>query len=200
MTVLVLDCDGVVLTGHPDGGRWDKDIERDFGMRPELLQARFFRAHWRRIEVGHADLFEVLEEVWPELGARGTARAFVDYWFASDSRRNHEVLALVDAWRARGRTAHLATVQEHHRARYIWETLALGNHFDALHYSAALGCAKPDASFYGAVQSRLPGAAPADVVFLDDLEKNVDAANAFGWRARLFRSVEDLRTAIDEAG
>src|SRR5262245_26875197 len=67
VTVLVLDLDGVVVRGHPQGGRWDKDVARDFGMQPEHLQTRFFQKHWRRIEIGEADLFEVLEGVWPEL-------------------------------------------------------------------------------------------------------------------------------------
>lgn len=196
MTVLVLDLDGVVVRGHPQGGRWDKDIARDFGMKPEHLQTRFFQKHWRRIEIGEADLYEVLESVWPELECRGDARAFVDYWFANDSRIDAEVIALVDAWRARGGAAYLATVQEHHRARYLWDVLKLGEHFDGMLYSAALGAKKPHAEFFTRALARLPVQTAGDVLFLDDRQDNVDAATAAGWRAYLFASADDLRRVL----
>lgn len=199
MTVLVLDLDGVVVRGHPQGGRWDKDVARDFGMQPEHLQTRFFQKHWRRIEIGEADLFEVLEGVWPELESRGDARSFVDYWFANDSRIDAEVIALVDGWRAGGGAAYLATVQEHHRARYVWETLELREHFDGMLYSAALGAKKPNTEFFTRALPKLPVKSPGEILFLDDRQDNVDGAASAGWRAHLFETAEDLRRALADA-
>ncbi|HXC56192.1 MAG TPA: HAD-IA family hydrolase [Rhizomicrobium sp.] len=196
MTILVLDCDGVVVTGHAEGGRWDKKLARDLGLDPQLLQARFFQPHWKTIALGEAQMMTVLEHVWPELRCAGTPHAFVDYWFAHDAALDADVLALVDAWRAAGGKAYLGTVQEHNRARHLWETLGLARHFDAIHYSAALGASKPDEAFYARLHARLPAAARSDVIFLDDAQRNVDAANAFGWRARHFRSADDLRAAL----
>jgi len=196
MTVLVLDLDGVVVLGHPEGGRWDKDLARDLGMKPELVQTRFFKPHFRRAVLGEADLFDILDAAWPELESAGTARAFVDYWFAKDSRVDPDVLESVGEWRAKGGRAFLATVQEHHRARYVWETLGLSRHFDGMHHSAALGAAKPDAEFYRRAHAKLPVSAPDEVLFLDDRLDNVEAAAAFGWRARHYRGIDDLRAAI----
>ncbi len=85
MTVLVLDLDGVVVRGHPEGGRWDKNLERDLGIDTALVQEKFFQPHFRKIAIGEADLFETLDRVWPELGCKVSARDFVDYWFAMDS-------------------------------------------------------------------------------------------------------------------
>ena len=199
MTVLVLDCDGVVLSGHPEGGRWDKHLKRDFGVEPERLQSLFFRRHWGRVEIGEADLFDMLDRVWPELGSPGDPRALVDYWFASGAAKDAAVLAQVDVWRAAGGKAFLGTTQEHHRAKYIWETVGLKNHFDGLLYSAELGAKKPDAEYYARAHARLPVASRDEVVFLDDLIGNVDAANAFGWRAYHFRSASDLRRALSSS-
>lgn len=196
MTVLVLDLDGVVVHGHPEGGRWDKDIARDFGLEPRLLQTRFFQQHWSRIEIGEADLYTVLEAIWPELECRGDARSFVDYWFANDSRIDAEVIALVDRWRADGGLAYLATVQEHYRARYVWNTLALSRHFDGMLYSAALGAKKPHADFFRRAFPKLPVGAPNEILFLDDRMNNVEAARTAGWRAHSFTAAEDLRRAI----
>lgn len=196
MAVLVLDCDGVVVKGHAEGGRWDKHLARDLGIDAARLQERFFKPHWRAIARGDADMMPVLEEVWPAIGARCTPRDFVDYWFASDATLDEAVLAAVDAFRAAGGHACLATVQEHRRADYLWRTLGFEKRFDALHYSAALGATKPQREFYERVQARLPAAAPTDVIFLDDTPVNVEAAAAFGWRATHFRDAEDLRAAL----
>ncbi len=200
MTVLVLDCDGVVISGHAEGGRWDRHVLRDLGLKPELLQARFFQPHWRHIEIGRADLFEVLERIWPELECAAAPRDVVRYWFDNDATKNADVLAAVDAWRAAGRPAFLGTTQEHHRARHLWEVLGLKNHFDGMLYSAQLGARKPDADYFARAQARLPVAAPGEVVFLDDTAANVEAARAHGWRAFHFKAAADLRAALRASG
>jgi putative hydrolase of the HAD superfamily len=200
VTVLVLDVDGVVVLGHPQGGRWDRDLERDFAIAPQALQARFFRRHWQSIVTGNADMLPVLEEIWPELACGRSPSELVDYWFARDSRLNEELLAEVDGWRGRGNKAYLGTVQEHCRAKYLWESLELRQHFDGMHYSADLGAAKPDRGFYERSQAKLPVQSPGEVLFLDDSIKNVEAALEFGWRARHFTKVDDLRSALADAG
>ena len=199
MTVLVLDVDGVVLLGHPDGGRWDRNLERDLGIAPESLQEKFFRRHWHGIATGAADMLPVLESIWHELACSASPRAFVEYWFACDSKLNDKLLAEIDAWRTQRNKVFLATVQEHLRAKHLWETLGLNRRFDGLHYSAALGAVKPDAAFYERVQSRLPVNSSGEVVFLDDSIRNVEAAAEFGWRARHFSNVSDLRQALADS-
>jgi putative hydrolase of the HAD superfamily len=194
MTVLVLDLDGVVVRGHPEGGRWDKNLERDLGIDAALVQEKFFQPHFRKIAIGEADLFETLDRVWPELGCKVSARDFVDYWFAMDSLLDDDVLAQVNVWRGAGRKAYLATIQEHHRARHIWNIL--GPRFDGIFYSADLGARKPERMFYERVMAKLPGVAPSDVLFLDDSLANVEGAAAVGWNAHHFKDSDDLRTAI----
>ncbi len=198
MTVLVLDADGVVVLGHPDGGRWDKNLLPDLGIAPDDLQAKFFRPYWQSVAIGRADLLSVLGDMWHELNSRVAPRALVDYWFSNDSRLDRELLTVVDQWRADGNKAFLATIQEHHRAKYLWETMGLCNHFDAMLHSAELGAVKPDRTFYERAHARLPVQSAGEVVFLDDSVRNVEAAAAFGWRARHYTNVFDLRTALDE--
>jgi putative hydrolase of the HAD superfamily len=196
MTVVVLDVDGVVVLGHRDGGRWDRNLEPDLGVAPQTLQAKFFRPHWHDIVTGRAELLPVLESIWPDLACRSSPRAFIDYWFSADSKLDHQLLAEVDALRTQGIKVFLATVQEHLRARHLWEVLGLNRRFDAMHYSAALRAAKPDAAFYARVQAKLPVDSVGEVVFLDDSMKNVEAAAAFGWRSRQFTHVGDLRRSL----
>lgn len=196
MTVLVLDCDGVIVLGHPEGGRWDKHLERDLGFMPDLLQERFFRPHFAGIVTGETDLFAVLEAIWPELGCAATPRAFVDYWLKHDSRIDPAVLGEVDRWRAAGGKAFLATVQEHNRARHLWDALGLKDHFDGMLYSAALGARKPHAAFFLRALEKLPVTTPEEILFFDDFEKNIATARELGWRAHLYKGIDDLRREL----
>lgn len=199
MTVLVLDVDGVTILGHPEGGPWDQHLFRDFGIDPDRLQNHFFEPHWPRIEIGDADLFDVLREVWPLIATAARPDDFVAYWFAQDSRLNTDLLAQVDAWRARGGHAYLATVQEHHRARYLWTTLGLQDHFDGLLYSADLGAKKPNAAFFERAMRRLPIGSGQDIIFLDDRPENVAMARQFAWQAIIYTEPDDLRRALRDA-
>jgi putative hydrolase of the HAD superfamily len=80
---------------------------------------------------------------------------------------------------------HLATVQEHERAHYLWETLDFRSHFDGMHYAADLGCAKPDLAFYKRIEDRT-GFAARNIFFLDDKIANVEAVQKLGWGAALW--------------
>jgi putative hydrolase of the HAD superfamily len=195
---LMVDVDGVVVHA-PDGRRWDADIEADLGIRPEALQERFFRLHFHDIVHGRADLFEKLAPALAEFAPEITAQALVDYWFEKDGRLNHALLEELRPWRAAGYGLHLATVQEHHRARHLWERLALKDRFDAIHYAADLGCAKPDPAFWAAVQQRT-GYAPADLLLIDDSPRNVESARAAGWAAVLWDGTETLGAVLAREG
>jgi len=198
MTVLVLDVDGVVVLGHPDGGRWDRNLERDLGISPSSLQEKFFHRHWHDISTGASDMLPVLEGIWHEFKCSASPNRFMEYWFACDSKLNDELLTEVDTWRRKGNKVFLATVQEHLRARYLWQALGLARRFDGMHYSAAVGAAKPDPAFFRRVHARLPVNSVGEVVFLDDAIRNVAAAAEFGWCSRQFKNNEDLHLALAE--
>lgn len=194
----MVDVDGVVVHA-PDGRRWDADIEADLGISPQALQERFFQPNFGDIVQGRADLFDRLVPALAGFAPHVTAQALVDYWFEKDGRLNHELLEELAAWRGAGLVLHLATVQEHHRARHLWETLALKDRFDAIHYAAELGCAKPDPAFWAAVQART-GYAPADLLLIDDSPRNVEGARAAGWAAVLWDGTETLGAVLGRMG
>jgi putative hydrolase of the HAD superfamily len=194
---LMIDVDGVVIV-HPDPRGWAAHLERDLGLPQALLQEAFFAPHWPDIVLGRADLRErlapVLAQIAPELGADRLIR----YWFENDAYLDHGLLAQLAPIRAGGMKLHLATVQEHERARYIWDELALKRHFDGMHYAAELGFAKPDAWFFRAAAAR-SGFAPGEIFFIDDKQANVDAARAEGWSAALWDGTRSLAAVMAEA-
>jgi putative hydrolase of the HAD superfamily len=77
--------------------------------------------------------------------------------------------------------------------------LPLASQFRHLVFSCALRAAKPDPACYSATLDRL-GAAPADVVFVDDRADNVAAAAAVGIRAVRFTGAGQARADLARLG
>jgi putative hydrolase of the HAD superfamily len=191
----MVDVDGVIVRPQPGG--WAVDLEADLGLAPAVLQDRFFRAHWDDIVLGRAGLHERLSLVLAVHAPHLTSAELASYWFAKDAQFDETLLADLAAARARGVQLHLATVQEHERARHLWETLGLRDRFDAMHYAADLGWKKSDPEFYAAVEVRT-GFAPGEMLLLDDTPGNVDAARLAGWRAACWTGKTRLLELLPE--
>jgi putative hydrolase of the HAD superfamily len=196
LKALMVDVDGVIITSRPGG--WAVGIERDLGVSIALLQDHFFGPHWPDVMLGRAGLHERLGPVLARHAPHLTSQALADYWFARDALLDEALLADLAALRATGLPIHLATVQEHERARYLWETLGFRDRFDALHYAADLGAAKPDPAFYAAIEART-GLAGADLLLLDDRLANVEAARIAGWKGALWDGTASLADTLPGA-
>ncbi len=179
----MVDVDGVLVRGRRgDGRHWSTDLAADLSLDPTRLQREFFAVHWEAIVLGRAALREKLAPVLARIAPKISADRVIEYWFATDARLNERLLADLAAARADGLQVHLVTNQEHERARYLLRELRLGEAIDGCHYSAALGCRKPEARFFETVARRVEFA-PAELLLIDDVEENVTAAKTAGWRA-----------------
>lgn len=194
---LMVDVDGVVIV-HPEPQGWSTYLERDLGLSPALLQSAFFVPHWPDIILGRAGLRERLAPVLAEVAPELDADRLIRYWFENDAHLDRSLLAQLAPIRTSGVKLHLATVQEHERARYIWDELALKRFFDGMHYAAELGSAKPAPEFFRAVAGR-SGFVPHEIFFIDDKPTNVDAARKEGWSAALWDGTRPLAALFAEA-
>lgn len=194
MKALMVDVDGVVVV-HPEPGGWATHLERDLGLSKAALQAAFFAPHFDDVIHGRAALRERLAPVLEEIAPHLTCDELCAYWFREDAHLDHGLLDQLAQQRAAGVAVHLATVQEHERAAYLWNQMGLKDRFDAIHYAAELGHAKPAPEFYAAIEART-GYAPADIFFIDDKAANVEAARARGWRAAVWTGRDRLADLI----
>ncbi|AIC25442.1 MULTISPECIES: HAD-IA family hydrolase [Rhizobium] len=183
MKVLMVDVDGVLIHGRPaDGLPLFTYLERDLGLRLDLLQQAFFQTHWSDIVIGREALEPRLSAVLAEIAPHLSAATLIDYWFENDSRLDLNLLEELAALRQSGVALFLATNQEHRRARYLMEEAGLGAHVDGIIYSAALGHRKPSPEFFRLATERA-GALPGEIAFIDDMAENIEAARQFGWSA-----------------
>ncbi len=79
----------------------------------------------------------------------------------------------------------------------VMEGLGLRQIFDAVYGSHVLGVAKPDAAFFLRILEA-EGCAPAEAVFIDDLEEHVAAARRLGLSAVRFTGAASLSRALCE--
>jgi len=119
----------------------------------------------------HAELIEAFYGQWPRM-LRGTLPAGVD---------------LFERLRAAGLP--LFALTNWSRDTFAWTR---GQHrlleqFKDIVVSGEEGIAKPDPAIFALTQQRMrahhPGLRPDEVVFIDDVERNVAAGQAFGWQA-----------------
>ncbi len=197
MKLLMVDVDGVLVHGRPsDGLPLFTYLERDLGLRLDVLQQAFFKVHWQDIVTGRDALEPRLAEVLEKIAPHLSVRTLIDYWFENDSRLDDRLLEDLAVLRAGGTRMFLATNQEHRRAAYLMDELGLSSRFDGIFYSAALGHQKPSAEFFRLVTERV-GLSASDIGFIDDVETNVAAARQFGWKAMQWASDSRLQDAVD---
>ncbi len=193
---LMVDVDGVLVCGRPsDGQSWASALPEDLGISLEDLQCEFFRPHWSEIVIGQAELPDRLEPVLARIAPHLSCDEFIGYWFENDARLNIELLEELDRQRSAGMPVWLATNQEHLRAAYLMDVLALAGRCDGICYSAAMGCRKPEAAFFekAAARSGLPA---EHLLLIDDTSANVVAAQAAGWYAAEWREGSSLAAVL----
>ena len=158
-----------------------------------------------RGEISEADFLENLS--WgleEELGHRPTLHRFREIYFDA-LHANEPMLELMRELRARGLRMAILTnnVREWEE---LWRSkLPLDEIFEVIVDSGWVGMRKPQHEIYQLTVERLgDGLEPAECLFVDDNELNVEAARELGMTAVQFhsneQSIEEIRAALDHAG
>jgi HAD superfamily hydrolase (TIGR01509 family) len=196
MAVLVLDIGGVVYRSWPDEAfraRWAERCGRD----APTLQERFYAGEdWTLAELGRISHVENIRRLAARLGL--SVEAAREMVFEGWAPRADEALAgLVDRLRAAGTPVAALTNNTSTEAELMARP-ELARLFDLAISSADAGLAKPDAAFFRHAEARLETTGAA-LVFVDDVEANIEAAQALGWRGVWFRSTDQAMAEIEAA-
>ncbi|MEP1614532.1 MAG: HAD-IA family hydrolase [Roseobacter sp.] len=189
---LMLDVDGVLVSGRPsDGQQWTHTLYDDLGISPDLLVQEFFAREWEGVVTGKQKLHPSLELSLKRLGTSVSAEELISYWFEMDSRLVEPVLADCRAARNSGHQVYLTTNQDHMRAKYLMNTMGLKNEVDGIAYSAEAGFQKPSPEFYS-YAAHLTAHPPHELLLIDDTPANIDGAIKAGWQATHWNRKERL--------
>ncbi|HEX5940276.1 MAG TPA: HAD family phosphatase [Dehalococcoidia bacterium] len=201
---LIFDFGGVVL----DMG-WHKmsEIETTYGMKPGSFRSALWgHETWRQREVGVGTLEDYQQAVQREIEAaagRPVPEAIAD-WLAYKRVLNEDLLNLAARLRGDYKIGLLSNADERLEQR-LQEDLKIFDRFDDVINSARVGLAKPDPRIYALACQRLE-VQPEETVFVDDLQRNIDAAEAAGMygihflgdNAALFTELHSLGIPVED--
>ncbi|MFI1507002.1 HAD family hydrolase [Streptomyces sp. NPDC020597] len=117
--------------------------------------------------------------------------ADIDSWSRVDDR----MVAYVQHLRDRARVALLSNIPADHADAFVTAQSWLHG-LDHVAFSGKIGAAKPDPAAFRHCVSALH-AAPTDVLFVDDREENVRAAQAVGMNGHVFTGQDALAAVVD---
>jgi epoxide hydrolase-like predicted phosphatase len=173
-------------------GRWPAQlgmVEEEFGARlmplageaalGKISEPELYAEWQRRLGLSDGQLVEIRADVWRWYV--GTLDRPLFDWFAAVRGRNLKAGILSNS----GPGAREA--ERHHGFEDITDDIV---------YSHEVGLKKPDPAIYALTERRL-GVEPQEVVFLDDVTANVEAAQAAGWHAVLHESTPGSIAALE---
>jgi putative hydrolase of the HAD superfamily len=187
---VIFDADGVVL----EGALFSKELERSYGL-PTSASLDFFNGALEDCLLGRADLKQTLEPFLAQWRWPSSTDQFLERWFAHGDRVDRRLVATIAELRQRGIRCCLATNQEQYRIAYMRQRMGFDQIFDAIFFSAAIGCKKSDAAFYHSV-TRTLGLSGAEILFWDDTPGNIQVARSQGWHAEQYRSFEQFQQML----
>jgi epoxide hydrolase-like predicted phosphatase len=189
---------GGVLEDTPRTG-WERRWADELGMSLEEFERRL-KPVGRPGSVGAITLHGAERRIASVFGLDEPSleRFMGDLWEEYLGTLNEELTAYFASLRGHYRTGivsnSFAGAREREQALYGFEDMC-----DMIVYSHEVGCRKPDPRIYEIALQQLD-VTPAQTVFLDDVQANVDGATAVGIEAILFvdtgQAIQDLRTRL----
>jgi putative hydrolase of the HAD superfamily len=193
VTAVLWDADGV-LQRVPGGV--EESMRPALEGRVEDVEGFLDAAYWaeRPALSGEVSWLEVLPDLLERWGIGDSYDEVVRIWLSIEPvEATHELLR---ALREAGLRCYLATNQAEHRGVHMRDELGYAGLFDGAFYSYEMGVAKPDPAYFRFIVDAL-GAAPGELLFLDDRLDNVEAARSVGLRAEVWSYHEDITVLHD---
>lgn len=193
---VVLDFGGVMTTcAMPEQV---KAIVDEKGLPWEAVQSAFGK-YRREYDLGNISVGEFYARTWRDVGIEvdpDTEARIEEADTASFLGRNTRTLEWMKGMKERGLLVGILTNMPRELAprfrEKFWDYIALA---DTLVVSSEVHFVKPMPGIYALVEKNL-GAAPDEIVFVDDSRINCEGAERVGWRVVRFESNEQAEAAL----
>ena len=198
MRKILFDLFGVIMNGWGDEDR--HMIARAARAEETVGFDAFMRAYDKPrppFDAGLIDFEEFLAIVGEDLGVEfPDIDVMLDAEYESVQAQNDEMVAYVEELAAAGVDINLLSNLPRHAGEGLTRDKPFMSLFKTRTMSYETGHAKPEPEIYEIALAKM-GAAPEDVLFLDDNPVNVAAARELGINAVVFTGIDDARAAID---
>ncbi|MFQ5942736.1 MAG: HAD family hydrolase [Anaerolineales bacterium] len=170
--------------------------EQQLGMEPRQLDRLIFGGEMGyKAALGEVDADQVWEWVRQELdlSSEEGKQLTRDFWQGDDL--DLELIGYVRGLRAQFQTGLISNAWLELRDQLVhhWH---VDDAFDDLIISAEVGLVKPDPAIYQLALDRLEVEADRSI-FVDDFERNINAARELGMHAILFRDPDSAKAEVD---
>lgn len=185
------DFDGVLNRTETDFDRVARDFDAAFG----LSFRSFVDFHFTGTRLGDvvtgARRIEDLFAMWlAQEGSTVGVERLIDWWLRAGHRPDAEMIRLSETLPLR---QVIATNNETRRADHIRAVAGWDARVDRVFASGEMGVAKPDTEYFARIEG-WAGVAPGEILFVDDVAENVDAAKARGWQG--FHFTDESRDGL----
>ncbi|MEX0877994.1 MAG: HAD family phosphatase [Candidatus Spechtbacterales bacterium] len=198
---IIFDIGGVILT------RWNNDSLHDYAIglfsveKEKYMQA--FNAEIDTLQAGEITDIEFWKRVCKALNIEPPADEVLDDIFPGVYKRtvrtDKKMVELIKGLRAPGKYKLgiiSNTIDDHVK---VFKNFGFLEHFDEVILSNEVDLYKPRPEIYKLALEKLEVKAE-ESVFIDDLQPNIDGAEAVGMDAVLFRGIEDLKREFKKLG
>jgi putative hydrolase of the HAD superfamily len=188
-SVIVFDLGNVLLTFDYNKllSKLEK-VESGLGEHFEEIYYSNYEFH-RDFERGKISEEKFIERMLEILNYKIDSETFCNY-YANIFEVNEDVTALLPKLKENYKLIILSNTDPIH-TKYGWEHYEFLQHFDNLILSHEAGAVKPEGKIYRAVETA-SGVPSEKHLFIDDIEKYVDAAKNLGWDGINFTSYSNL--------
>jgi putative hydrolase of the HAD superfamily len=196
---VVFDLGGVVLRWQPREflprllPSYATDAESTRALMAGIFQS--FGGDWAEFDRGALDAKTLATRIATRTGIPASEAARLIDAIPDELQPLPETLALIDHLHAQGTRLFFLSNMPAPYADLLEARHAFFSRFEFGLFSARVGCIKPDPAIFTLAQTRF-GLPASQLLFIDDVQHNVDAARAVGWRAIRFESAERCRDEI----
>lgn len=190
-TSIIFDFGGVLGS---DANSWtnDADVLEKTGLSSDEI-TRLFLYHWRHLKVGEEDLQTFFEDI-AKRSNKPIAVSLLRDLYHRNIVINREILDLVKQL-DQDYALYILANESLEGMNVKKEKFDLHNYFLEIFNSAELGVSKPDQKLFFTVLKKINTSADR-VLFIDDQEKNINAAQKLGIKSVLFTGSKQLQEEL----
>lgn len=190
---VIYDTDGMIINREK---YFSERFSEDYNIPNEKITP-FFKNEFQKCMIGQADLKQEITKYLKNWQCDKSVDDLLKYWFKYESNVNQQMINSIKSIKEKGIGCYLATNNEKHRTKYLTKDLGLEKLFDNIFSSAHLACLKSEVKFWKLVNRHIKTHSKKEVLVWDNEEKNINAANIFGFSTKLFNSFNKYKKTMD---